>query len=111
MPVGIESVARFGVCYTSTAFTVPTAPAVGIGTLNYAPQSGKANGMVARQAIIHLEGGDVRYHLCGTPAADVGMLFTNGSYLNLNSPGDIQNFKAIYTTPGSVATAVVFLFF
>lgn len=106
---GNNTVALYGACYTSTAVYL-TAVAKGIGTSNYAPASGKGNGLVARGAIIHLEGQDIRFHFCATPAANCGMLMTSGSYFHLNSQDDIQNFKGVNTSGGS-STAVVFLSF
>lgn len=108
--IGNASIARFGDCYTSTAVVITAGAAVGLGTGNYAPTAGKGKGLVARMALINLETNDIRFHLCGTPAAACGMLMTAGSYLFLNSPDDIQNFKAIKTAAGN-ATAVVFLSF
>lgn len=108
---GNASISRYGAIYTSTALVITNGAAVGLGTGNYAPTTGKGSGLVARNVLMHLESNDIRYHLCGTPAAASGMLMTAGSYFNLNSQDDIQNFKAITTGAGVTATAVIFFGF
>jgi hypothetical protein len=92
--------------YSSQTLLVSDSP-VGFDVLKMSP-SGRNRPI---NAVLHVEGGSIRFRTTGVPTVNVGFLVNDGDMVTLlNSEHDIEHFKAIALDPSSPATIYVEFF-
>ncbi len=74
------------------------AAAAGLSAVKIKPVSGPYARMLARAALLSLEGGDLRFRIDGgDPSLSEGHYFTSGDALVLTGTQTLQKFKALRT--------------